>query len=175
MVERPEMFILTGISFSGKSCLARAISKTLGIPIIDPDGIAHESGSGLSGGFLSDAHWAVFHGEAEERVARLLEAGRSLVYDTTAFNQQQRQRLKDLAGRYNAAQVLIWVSTSREEARRRWERNNETRERFAVHVEDFDMVANHFEPPGDGEPHLEYDGTQDLAHWTLQFVVRSLA
>ena len=165
MGDRPRMFILTGISFSGKSSLARAVSKALDVPVIDPDGIAHESGLGLNGEFLSDAQWAVFHGEAEARAARLLEAGNSLVYDTTAFNRRQRQGLRDLAGRHNAEAVLIWASTSREEARRRWARNNETRERFIVHAEDFDMVADHFEPPGDDEPHMTYDGTQDPAHW----------
>jgi len=174
MAERAKLFILTGISFSGKSSLARAISQALDIPIIDPDSIAHESGFGLGGEFLSDAQWAVFHGEAEERAARLLEAGRSLVYDTTAFNRRQRQGLRDLAGRHNAESVLLWVSTSRDEARRRWARNNETRERFAVHAEDFDMIANHFEPPDNDEPRLTYDGAQDPGQWVLQFIVRPL-
>ena len=159
------MYILTGISFSGKSTLAQAISVARNMPVIDPDNVAHERGGGLNGEVIADAQWALIHKEAERRAGRMLTAGGSLVYDTTAFTRQQRQELRDLAVQHNAKPVLIFVSISYTEARQRWDQNNQTQERFAVHEDDFNMVANNFEPPGRDEPHLVYEAGQDLAEW----------
>ena len=65
--------------------------------IVDPDEVAHEKGLGLHGGFLSDAVWREIHKEAEGRAKRLLRSGKSLVYDTTALNKEQRDHLRELA------------------------------------------------------------------------------
>ncbi len=165
MAAPPRMYILTGLSFAGKSSPARVIGASLGIPIVDPDGIAHERGLGLGGEFLSDAQWTLIHAEAERRAARTLKAGGGLVYDTTAFDRRQRQGLRGLAAAGGAEPVLIWVSIGRREAMRRWARNNETRERFAVHADDFHMVADAYTPPGGDEPHLMFAAGQDPARW----------
>ena len=159
------MYLLTGISFSGKSTLAQAISKVQNIPVIDPDSVAHEQGIGLNGEVVADAEWVLIHKEAERRAARILIAGSSLVYDTTAFTRQQRQELRNLAAECNAEAVLILVSVSREEAWRRCSQNNQMQERFAVHEDDFNSVADNFEPPGSDEPHLVYEADQNLTEW----------
>lgn len=159
------MYLLTGISFSGKSTLAQAISKAQNILIVDPDGVAHERGIGVEGETVSDAQWVLIHQEAKQRAAQILTAGRSLVYDTTSFTRQQRQELRSLAVQHNAEPVLIFVSVSREEARQRWHQNNQTQKRFAVHEDDFNMVADNFEPPGSDEPHLIYRAGQDILQW----------
>jgi predicted kinase len=164
----PRLYILTGISFSGKSTLAQAIVKAQNIPIIDPDSIAHEQGIGLEGEIVDDAQWVLIHKEAERRAAQILIAGGSLVYDTTAFTRQQRQELRSLATQHNAVPVLIFVSINRNKAWQRWSQNNQTQERFAVHEDDFNMVADNFEPPGSDEPHLVYGVGQNLADWVDQ-------
>ncbi len=159
------MYLLTGISFSGKSTLAQAISKVQNIPIVDPDSVAHERGIGVEGEMVSDAQWVLIHQEAEQRAAQMLIAGSSLVYDTTSFSRQQRQELRDLAVQHNAELVLIFVSVSYAEARQRWNQNNQTQERFTVHEDDFNMVADNFEPPSSDEPHLMYRAGQDMMQW----------
>ena len=159
------MYLLTGVSFSGKSTLAQAISTAQNIPVIDPDRVAHEQGVGLNGEVVSDSQWTFVHKEAEQRAAKILAAGSSLVYDTTAFTRQQRQELRSLAAECNAETVLIFVSISREAAWQRWNQNKLTQERFTVHEDDFNMVANNFEPPGSEEPHLVYEAGQELAEW----------
>ena len=131
------MLILTGISFAGKSLLAREISQARGWKIIDPDAVAHERGLGLQGEFLSDAQWASVHQEAEQRARNLLRAGESVIYDTTSFVKAERDALRQLALDCGAQPILIYVQISRAEAFRRWETNNQTRERFLVHSDDF--------------------------------------
>lgn len=91
------LYILTGMSFAGKSVLAKAISERKGIAVIDPDTVRIEMGIGLGGEFLPAEQWATIHAEAEDRARSILKEGRSLIYDTTAFNKNQRDRLRDLA------------------------------------------------------------------------------
>jgi shikimate kinase len=55
------MYILSGMSFAGKSVLAREISKAKHVEIIDPDEVAHEKGLGLHGEFLSNEDWGNIH------------------------------------------------------------------------------------------------------------------
>lgn len=158
------LYILTGVSFAGKSVLAKAISERKGIAVIDPDAVRIEMGLGLDGEFLPAEQWATIHAEAEDRARSILKEGQSLIYDTTAFNKNQRDELRDLACQCGALPVVVAVKIEREEAYRRWERNNETLERFTVHLDDFNMCAEAFEYPH-GETHLTYEAGQDLNAW----------
>lgn len=159
------MYILTGMSFAGKSVLAKAVSEREGIVIIDPDVVRTEMGLGLDGELLSAEQWATIHTEAEARARSILMEGQSLVYDTTAFNKDQRNALRDLAFQCGALPVVIAVKIDREEAYSRWERNNKTLEqRFTVHIDDFNMCAEAFEYPHE-EPHLTYEAGEDLNSW----------
>lgn len=164
----PQMYLLTGISFSGKSTLARALSAAQNISVVDPDGVAHKQGIGLNREVVSDAQWTLIHQEAERRAAQRLTAGSSLVYDTTSFTRRQRQELRNLAAQCHAEAVLIFVSISRAEAWQRWNQNNRIQERFAVPEDDFGMVADNFEVPGSDEPHLVYEAGQNLADWVIR-------
>ncbi len=159
------MYLLTGISFAGKSVLAQALSQARGWKVIDPDAVAHEHGQGLHGEFLSDEQWAGIHQEAEQRAGALLRAGESIIYDTTAVTRAERNALRQLAFACGAYPILIYVKIDREEALRRWEANKQTRERFLVHLDDFNMVADHFQPPAPDEAPLIYRSGEDISAW----------
>jgi predicted kinase len=174
-VTRPIFYILTGLSFAGKSVLARDIRSERGLDIIDPDAVGHEMGLGLHGEFVSDAHWSTIHAEAERRAARLLEQGRDVVYDTTSFTRPQRDALRALADAHGATPIVIYVSISCDQAWLRWEENNETRERFLIHPDDFAMVADHFEPPGRDESSLVYQAGEDRRVWIDRHIPPKLA
>ena len=79
MTTAPTLFIVTGISFSGRSVLAREIQEWLGVQRIDLDELGHDFGLGLNGELLSDAQWARIHSESRRRARALLAAGHSLV------------------------------------------------------------------------------------------------
>jgi len=159
------MYVLSGVSFAGKSVLARQISEAKHIEIIDPDDIAHEKGLGLHGEFLSDAVWHVIHHEAENRARSLLYAGKSIVYDTTAFNKEQRDHLRKIASASGATPIVIIVSIAREEAFKRWQENNISKQRSVVHIEDFQMCTDAFTFPGDDEKYLVYHAREDISSW----------
>ncbi|HEX3724090.1 MAG TPA: AAA family ATPase [Nitrolancea sp.] len=161
---KPTLYILTGISFAGKSVLARELSAFLDIPRLDPDEVSNEYGWGRDGEFLSDEQWALVHGETERRASWLLIAGQSVVYDTTAFTYEQRTALRQLAIDSGADACVIFVNTPRAIAYERWGLNEVCSTRSRVHPSDFAMVADLFEPPVD-EPHLRYDSGDDVKTW----------
>ena len=61
----PRLYLFTGISFAGKSVLARQVAARLGMPRVDPDEVSHRLGLGLAGEFLSDVQWGQIHTKAE--------------------------------------------------------------------------------------------------------------
>ncbi|CAN5698334.1 hypothetical protein BH09CHL1_BH09CHL1_34100 [soil metagenome] len=163
--ERPLMLLLTGISFAGKSILARALSQSMDIPIVDPDTVGHEMGLGLSGEFLSDEQWQIIHAEAERRASELLRSGRSIVYDTTSFTANQRAELVEVADASGADALIVFVDTPRELAYARWRENNTSKARFLVHEDDFNSVSDAFERPTNRENFITYTSDQDPGEW----------
>lgn len=166
----PCLYLFTGISFAGKSVVARSLAEHVQIPRIDPDEVSHEQGLGLAGEFLTDAQWADIHARAEARAAAYLQAGTSVVYDTTAFTRQQREALRDLAERNGATTRLIFLDTPREIAYARWQANEQSAQRARVHPDDFAMVADLFEPPTADEEPARYTPTDDVEQWVVEHV-----
>lgn len=161
----PCLYLFTGISFAGKSVLARTLAAHLGAPRVDPDEVSHRLGLGLAGEFLSDAQWAQIHAMAEEEACAHLQAGSSVVYDTTAFTRRERDHLRAMAARCDATSRLIYVDTPRDLAYQRWLINEQTKERPRVHPNDFAMVADLFEPPGSDEGALRFTPADEAAEW----------
>jgi len=161
----PSLYLFTGISFAGKSVLARTLAVRLGALRIDPDEVSHRIGLGLAGEFLSDAQWAQIHAMAEEEACAHLQAGSSVVYDTTAFTRRERDHLRAMAARYGATSRVIFVDTPRDLAYQRWLANEQTQERPRVHPDDFAMVADLFEPPGSDEGVLRFTPADKAADW----------
>ena len=171
----PRLYLFTGISFAGKSVLARRLAALLGVPRVDPDEVSHRLGLGLAGEFLSDAQWANIHPMAEEEACTHLRAGTSVVYDTTAFTRRERDHLRAMAARCGAASRLIFVDTPRDFAFQRWLANERTQERARVHPDDFAMVADLFEPPDSDEDDLRFTPEDDAANWIRQNVIPGIA
>jgi hypothetical protein len=76
--------------------------------------------------------------------------------------------LERIAARHSATAQVIYLDVAEAEARRRWQQNQVTRERWDVRAEDFAKVADHFEPPDPGEGVLRYDPAVPPAQWIAQ-------
>ncbi|HUD05252.1 MAG TPA: AAA family ATPase [Patescibacteria group bacterium] len=164
-MNKPILYILSGMSFAGKSVLAREIAKTKSIPYIDPDEVSRERGLGLNGEFIPEEIWKDIHKEAEQRAIEILKQGKSLVYDTTALIKKDRDYLRNLANENGAEPLVIIVNISREDAFKRWQENNTTNERYAVHINDFNMCADGFQFPKDDEKFIVYQAGQNITEW----------
>lgn len=158
------MYILSGMSFAGKSVFAGKISKRKGIEIVDPDKISSERGLGLHGEFIPEKIWIEINKEAQRRAKKLLEQSKSLVYDSVALNKQERDKLRILAENNRAEPIVIIINITKESAYKRW-RNNDKMQRHLIHIDDFNACADGFEFPKENEKCLIYEAEEDFDKW----------
>ena len=165
MDRKPVLYILCGLPFAGKSTLARAMASVRGVAVVETDAINTERGLGLNGAALAPTQWDTTFAEAYRRVGALLDAGRDVVFDSTAYAREQRDLLRGLARDHRARAMVLFVNVAAETSRRRWQANRRTGARNDVRDDDFRNVVEHFEPPGDDERALRYDGTEPVEQW----------
>lgn len=104
------LFGMCGLSFSGKTTLARAVARPVGAEHISLDDINEERG--LRGGEgIPVEEWEKTSAIAIERAGALLAAGRDIVLDDTLCFRWLRDRYAAVAERHAAQFVLIYVST----------------------------------------------------------------
>lgn len=161
------LYILCGLPFAGKTTLAQAIAQWLGGTVVALDDINRERGVGLTGEPISQADWARSYAEAHRRLDAALTEEQSVIYDATNFRRKERDRLRDIAARYDVAAIIIYLDLPIE-ARRRWQANRRSGLRYDVRDEDFALVADNFAPPAADEEVITYDGTQPIDDWIAQ-------
>lgn len=164
---------MTGMTFAGKTTLARAIQAATGIALIVPDAIADEKGWDISNGDLAPEQWQAMIDEAIRRATVLLRSGADVLFDTTATRRDRRDMFRRLGQENGATVRFIAVNISREEAYRRWEHNNQTHERFLVLPEEFEASAQGWEPPTPDEDTLIYQTGEDPDAWIARHFSRN--
>jgi predicted kinase len=147
------LYALCGLPFAGKSTLATALAKNIGAVAVRLDAINHERGLGLDGSSIPSLEWQRTYDEAYRRIADQLDGGQSVIFDHGNFTRAERERVRSIGAHAGALVQIIHVLVSPEVARRRWLRNRQTRERYDLRDDDFDLVVRIFEPP-DGEPEV---------------------
>lgn len=165
MDRKPILYILCGRPFAGKSTLARALAERRGVAVVETDAINTERGLGLDGAAIALEEWDATFGEAYRRVGALLDAGRDVAFDSTAYTREQRDVLRGLTHGHGAHALVVFVDVPTGVSFARWRENRRTGARFDVRDEDFLNVVEHFEPPGDDERALRYDGTEPMEAW----------
>ena len=118
-MKKPILLLMCGLSFAGKTTLARALVITYGWHFISLDGVNTERGFGLGGKAISPDEWEQSYTEAYRRVETALQAGYTVVYDETNFLRAQRDALRAIAARSHAITYVVYVATPEAEARRR--------------------------------------------------------
>jgi len=93
---------------------------------------------------------------------KLLASGHSVVFDTNFNFRADRQKLRDIADRQGAETVLIWITTSAEEAKRRVVNKIDSRNGYKVAMTEpqFDAIASKLEPPTEDEKVIKIDRTK---------------
>jgi predicted kinase len=160
---------MCGLSFSGKTTLARMIVKRLQCAYISLDDINSERGL-WGGDGISIGEWERTHGLARERLATWMVTGKDAVVDDVNNLRWLRDRWR-LAARscsYNTVVIYLDIPYTELIARRRENvvtsmRKSITEAVWAEHVSDF-------EPPREDEHVLRYELAEDAESWiTNQF------
>jgi len=171
MIKKTIFYILTGLPYSGKTTLGRAISEVEEIQIIELDSVLYEMGQGLQGEYIPEHKFTLFHEEAERRAIKQLKAGISIVYDVTPFAKSKRDHLRSLAIEFCAEPIVIYVNISKEDVLRRWKENEIKQGRLiTIHSENLKYVIYNFEPPK-GEEHLVFQAGENITEWLLKNIL----
>jgi uncharacterized protein len=143
------LFVLIGVQGSGKSTWARANAERLGAVVVASDEIRNElEAAGMDAMGLSDHVFAIL----EERVAKLLDQGRSVLVDATHARRAWRKNVLEIARRRGVRRVAIWFDLPIEVALARNEQK--TGGGWGRRVVPQPLLMNvwrGFEPPGKDE------------------------
>jgi len=162
------LYILCGLSFAGKTTLAKGLERRLGFARVDMDVINDAKGVGLHGEPISAEEWERTYAESYRQLDDLLKAGQSVLFDAVNFTKAQRDSLRSIATKRGAVSRVIYLDISESEARKRWQDNRITHQRYDVRDEDFAHVVMNFEPPTQDEQVIRYHPSQTLDEWIQQ-------
>jgi predicted kinase len=112
----PSLYVLVGIQGAGKTTWARANAERLDAVVVASDDIGNElEAAGVDPTNEGDRVFAIF----DERVARLLDAGRNVIADATHARGSWRANILAIAHQRGAQRVAIWLDVPLAVARER--------------------------------------------------------
>lgn len=172
-VAHRKLYAMCGLSFSGKTTLARAIARLTNAEYVSLDDINEERG--LRGGEgIPVEEWERTSALAIERMGRLLGAGRDVVLDDTLCFRWLRERYAAVAGRHGARFVLVYVSTLLPEIYCAMAENEAFPQRESILPDVFEEHVRSFEPPVEEERPWVYDRTVPVEEWIRFHLLQGL-
>src|SRR5713226_7177230 len=162
----PILYIMCGLPFSGKTVLTNELSKRFGFQIVCIDTIREEKGfSWEDNDKVTSDDWKNIFDESYARTLRYLGEGKSVIYDSANQDRVSRDRLRKLAKSGNFESKVIFVDMAVDEVRKRWLKNQETKERFHLPEKFLQAAIDTFEKPTPDENVLAYHQSMDLETW----------
>lgn len=140
--------LICGLSFSGKSTLAKRVAADLDAALISLDAINLERGLDGGQGIPLD-EWATTNRIAHDRAGRLLAERRQVVVDDTGSPRFIRDGWREVAQNSESSFVLVWVQIDEELQRQRLYANRSEQSRhdvaddvLAAHLRDFEAPVD---------------------------------
>jgi predicted kinase len=165
--------LLCGLSFSGKSTLARGLADELGATVLSLDAINAERG--LDGGQgIPGSEWVKTNEVAHERVATALREGRQVVVDDTGSPRFIRDRWRETAKSAGARFSLVWVQIDRDLQLERVRSNRGNRSRPDVIDEVLNEHRASFEAPTPDESAIVVDARLSADPERIRSVAQTL-
>jgi predicted kinase len=167
------LFGMCGLSFSGKTTLAKAVARHVDAEYIGLDDINEERG--LRGGEgIPTEEWERTSAIAIERIGRQLDAGRDVVLDDTLCFRWLRARYAAVAERHAARFILLYVATPLPEIYRAMARNDAGAQRSPIRPDVFETHLRCFEPPTVDEQPMVYDRTVPVEEWIASHLLQGV-
>lgn len=155
------VFLMCGLTFSGKTAVAKRIASEFGCDYVSLDEINDERG--LWGGHgIPVEEWERTHEIALTRMRERLDRGACVVVDDTNNLRWLRDRFRAVADEGGHDVVLVYVTAPIEEIRQRMTQADRTRERRPVSEEVFEEHVNSFEEPTSDESPVVYRSNENV-------------
>lgn len=157
------LFVMCGLSFSGKTALARRISAATGSIVVSYDELyatapRDESITGLD-------EWYLVMGLVHERARAELASGGSVIVDNLNEDLIDRDQLRAIGHEHGAETIVVYVDTPLEVISLRRRLNERDRERGFTSDEEFAFVLSRFEAPCPPERSIRFGPEDDIEVW----------
>jgi len=124
----PVLIAMCGLSFSGKSVLAGALSRELRIRLLSYDAEIYPAYSRLApAGSSAAAEYDFIQDIARRQIGAILAGGESLIYDDLLLERDDRRKVAAVAKAHWADFVLVYLDTPLSVIDERREANSRTR------------------------------------------------
>jgi predicted kinase len=164
-MNKPRLYIVFGIPFSGKSTIVRELVRQRGCLAIDIDAINTVRGVGIAGAAITPDDWAISFASARGQLDDALAAGESVAYDGHVWSRAQREDFRTVASAAGADITLVYLDIPESVARERWQANRQTAQRHDVPDDLFTQAVELMEPPDEMESVMRYDGVEPVVAW----------
>lgn len=150
---------MLGYPGAGKTTVAQLIAEETGAAHIWSDLERHKM-------FDEPTHTKTesrqLYDNLNQQAEKLLAGGRSVIFDTSFNHRHDRDLLREIAARYEAETIVIWLTTPVDVARRRAVHAEVVRNGydFSMTPEQFERIASHLETPGKDEKVIKIDGVK---------------
>ncbi len=148
----PVLIAMCGLPFSGKSVLAKALSRELRIRLLSYDyGIYPVHSRSAPVGSSVAGEYDFVQAIARREIGAILAGGESLIYDDLLLERNDRRKLAAVAEAHLAGFVLIYLDTPLPVIGQRRAANSRTRARTSVPDAKMRLETSLLEPPEEAE------------------------
>lgn len=171
-MNKPLQYLLVGYPFAGKTMLSKELAKRLGFARVNIDEVKFAFGfEGVSDDDVPDEVWQKIFDETDRQLLMHLKEGKNVLNENAWVKKQWRDRLRNLAAKEGFTTKVIYVKTTEEVVRKRWEENKEKNERFDVPENIFEWAINDFEEPTEDEDVIIFDNSEVIEIWISKYFV----
>lgn len=163
------LYTLTGLPYSGKTTLTNELVKRFGFKIASMDDIM--SDMGLDPVKMTQDDWNAVYSASYDNMIKMLQKGESVVLDCGNLPKSERTTAKNIAAKAGADFILIYLNVSKEDVRKRWLKNAETKERDQLEEITLNTALDMFEEPTQDENPILYNQSMDLEEWLKRNIV----
>ena len=163
-LSKPILITLYGFPGSGKTQFARKLSESIQIAYLSVDRIRNEL---FEKPRYDKAENAVVEHLMLYMAEEFLAAGVSVIYDANAFRKLHRRRLRELATKTHAKQLIVWLQIDADTAftrlGKRDKRKVDDKYSRVYTRQEFDTFVSKMQHPGEDENYIVLSGKHSFA------------
>jgi predicted kinase len=158
-MDKPKLYLFVGYPGAGKTTIAKLIAEESGAVHLWAD---HERLKLFKKPTHSKQETRQLYDKLNLVADYLLANGKSVVFDTNFNFYKDREHLRQVAAKYGAEAIVIWITTPKEIAKKRAveDRNLRNGYEFPMPVSAFDRMAGNLQPPRENEKTIKIDGSK---------------
>ncbi len=158
-LHKPTLILLYGYPGAGKTYFARQFCEDIAAAHVHDDKIRNE--------IFEDPRYDKQENQILQQLMQymteeFLKAGMSVVYDVNAMRLGHRRLLRDLARKFNAKPVLVWLQIDAESAYQRASQRDrrKTDDKYAITMDKdmFAQITNYMQNPSQSEEYIVLSG-----------------